>query len=80
MNYQIEGNITEISTGSEINEDLHDGTDISFGTPVGGLKTQHLQRLLAHWAVDVMADFFVLQWEVHCSTTQFNVTCSIHFL
>ena len=32
--YQIEG----ISTGSEINEDLHDGIGISVGTPVGGLK------------------------------------------
>ncbi len=28
----------EISTGSEINEDLHDGVGISLGTPVGGLK------------------------------------------
>ncbi len=28
----------EISAGSEINEDLHDGVGISLGTPVGGLK------------------------------------------
>ncbi len=28
----------EISTGSEINADLHDGVEISLGTPVGGLK------------------------------------------
>ena len=28
----------EISTGSEINEDLHDSVGISLGTPVGGLK------------------------------------------
>ncbi len=28
----------EISTGSEINEDLHDGVGISLGTPGGGLK------------------------------------------
>ncbi len=28
----------EVSTGSEINEDLHDGVEISLGTPVGGLK------------------------------------------
>ncbi len=28
----------EISTGSEINEDLHDGVEISLGTPIGGLK------------------------------------------
>ncbi len=33
-NYQI-----EISTGSEINEDLHDGVEISLGTPVGGLNS-----------------------------------------
>ena len=29
----------KISTGSEINEDLHDGVDISLETPVGGLKS-----------------------------------------
>ena len=29
----------EISTGSEINEDLHDGVGISLGTPGGGLKS-----------------------------------------
>ena len=28
----------EISTDSEINDDLHDGVGISLGTPVGGLK------------------------------------------
>ena len=28
----------EISTGSEINEDLHDGGGKSLGNPVGGLK------------------------------------------
>ncbi len=28
----------EISTGSEIIEDFHDGVEISFGTPVGGLN------------------------------------------
>ncbi len=28
----------EISTGPEINEDLHDGVGISLGTPVGGLN------------------------------------------
>ena len=28
----------EISTGFEINEDLHDGVGISLGTPGGGLK------------------------------------------
>ena len=28
----------EISTGSDINQDLHDGVEISLGTPVGGLK------------------------------------------
>ncbi len=28
----------EMSTGSEINDDLHDGVEISLGTPVGGLK------------------------------------------
>ncbi len=28
----------EISTGSEINEDLHDGVEISLETPSGGLK------------------------------------------
>ena len=27
-----------ISTGSEINEDLHDGVEISLGIPVGGLN------------------------------------------
>ena len=27
----------DISTGSEINEDLHDGVGISLGTPVDGL-------------------------------------------
>ncbi len=32
-NYQ-----NEISTGSEINEDLHDGVGISLGTPGGGLN------------------------------------------
>ncbi len=39
-NYQIEGNTfsIEISTGSEINKDLHDGVGISLGTPGGGLK------------------------------------------
>ncbi len=28
----------EISTGCEINQDLHDGVGISLGTPGGGLK------------------------------------------
>ncbi len=28
----------EISTGSEINEDLHDGVEISLGIPVDGLN------------------------------------------
>ena len=28
----------EMLTGSEINEDFHDGVGISLGTPVGGLK------------------------------------------
>ncbi len=28
----------EISTGSEVNEDLHGGVEISLGTPGGGLK------------------------------------------
>ncbi len=30
----------EISTGSEINGDLHDRVGISFGTPGGGLKSR----------------------------------------
>ncbi len=42
-NYQIEGNVIysfriEITTGSEINEDFHDGVEISLGTHGGGLK------------------------------------------
>ncbi len=39
---QLHGTYTfsiEISTGSEINEDLHDGIGVLLGTLVGGLKT-----------------------------------------
>ncbi len=40
--YQIKGVIytfsIEISTGSEINENLHDGVAISLGTPIGALN------------------------------------------
>ena len=31
----------DISTGSEINEDLHEGVGISLGTPVGGLNVRN---------------------------------------
>ena len=33
----------EISTVSEINEDLHDAVGISLGTPVGGLNMYSLR-------------------------------------
>ncbi len=33
---------TEMSTGSEINEDLHDGVEISLGTPVVALNKSTL--------------------------------------
>ncbi len=32
----------EISTGSKVNGDLHDGVGISLGTPVGGLKHTYI--------------------------------------
>ena len=41
----MESNYTfsiELSTGSKINEDLHDGVGISLGTPVGDLNGRPL--------------------------------------
>ncbi len=39
-------NLSEIPTGSEINEELHDGVGISLGTSVGGLNIYHRWGLL----------------------------------
>ena len=50
----------EMSTGSEINEDLYDGVGISLGTPVGGLNATtagleaHLQQAYKHCAIEAM--------------------------
>ena len=61
----------EISTGSEINEDLYDGVWISLGTPVGGLKW--VQRISTITVVVYSAGlFYSTLFKNSDDTTRYN--------
>ena len=56
-----------ISTGSEIDEDFHDGVEISLGTPVGGLNSVPI-IVGNHWQNAVL----------HLKTSPFKNLCVLH--